>query len=71
LTPARIHTLSAARARNTPPAPALPCSADTVTTSVARMIVSARSSSALMLGQDSSAGLSAVSIRLRSMPFDQ
>ena len=56
---------------NTPPAPALPCIAAITTRSVASINVRVRSSIALMLRHDSSAGLSAASITFRWMPLHQ
>ena len=67
----RAQTWSAASAMNTPPAPALPCIAAMTRRSVASISVCVRSSIALMLRHDSSAGLSAASITFRWMPFDQ
>ena len=66
-----IHTSSAASDRNTPPAPALPRIAETIQTSSARAMRSTRSSIALMLRQDSSAGESLASMTPRCSPFDQ
>ena len=54
-----------------PPAPADPHKAETVSREVVLIISRTRSSIALILRHDSSAGLLAASITFKCMPFDQ
>ena len=54
-----------------PPAPADPPRAETVKREVVLIISRTRSSIALILRHDSSAGLLAASIKFKWMPFDQ
>ncbi len=71
MTPLCIQTRSAASARKTPPAPALPQSVEIVRRSVVVTISRATSSMALMFSHDASAGRPVASIALRWMPLDQ